>query len=341
MGITHFPPCIFTDKGTPAGFDIDLWEAVAKGIGAKTEYVEIKDFSQTFDLLRRGQIDVAMSGITMTLERERMVDFSHPYLKSGICIVTLNKAAGHSGFSMESLLQLEVLESFLNSLRSAIIFQLAVTLLLLVLAVAHIVYLLERFGMPVTGCEIGKGYFSGITDAVYFVILSFATGFCNTEAKPAAARMLNVAVIAIGIGFFSVFTALLSANFTFEKIQPEVTGADDLADVLVASERGTSSIDAARQLGAEVIQVDSIDEAYVRLLDGEVKAVITDLPNALYFISHENNQSLVVLPDLLRTEYYAIAVRNNSRILEAINREILAMYEDGRYATIYNRWFKE
>lgn len=341
VGISNFPPCVFIRNGEPSGFDIDIWKEIAKGIGAKTEYVVVEDFSKTFDYLREGRFDIAMSGLTMTEERERMVDFSHPYLKSGLSIVTINKAAGTSGISMESFLQLEVMYSFLNSLRSTIIFQLAITLLLLVLVSAHIVYLLERLGMAITGCDIARTYFPGIVDAVYFVVLSFATGFCNTDAKAAAARFFNVVLIGIGIGFFSVFTALMSANFTFEKIKPEVAGAKDLTGIPVATKRGSSSVGEAMQLGADVILVDSIEEAYSLLIDGAVKAVVFDTPNALYFVRNNQNDSVIVLPEMVRTEYYSMAVRSKSPFLESINRELLAMYEDGRYDAIYGRWFKD
>ena len=76
-----FPPFEYAgDDGTPAGFDIELINAIGEKLGKK---VEVKDME--FDSLVASignKIDIAIAGMTVTEERQKMVDFSDPYYEA-------------------------------------------------------------------------------------------------------------------------------------------------------------------------------------------------------------------------------------------------------------------
>ncbi len=87
---TAFVPFEFRDPktGEYVGFDIDLWDAIAKRIGV--EYtLQPMDFSGIVPALQTGSVDAALAGITITAEREKVVDFSHPYYDSGLSIMVM------------------------------------------------------------------------------------------------------------------------------------------------------------------------------------------------------------------------------------------------------------
>lgn len=63
------------------GFDVDLMEAVCKRLGRDCRY-RVMRFDDLLLAVNNNQVDVAVSGITVTLERHRLVDFSRPYLMS-------------------------------------------------------------------------------------------------------------------------------------------------------------------------------------------------------------------------------------------------------------------
>jgi len=83
-------PCVMRENGRYTGFDIELWEEIAKESGLAFAYRET-DMKGIFEDLVGGQADVAFSCITITEEREKAVDFSHHYLDSGLRIMVLNK----------------------------------------------------------------------------------------------------------------------------------------------------------------------------------------------------------------------------------------------------------
>lgn len=81
-----FPPLEFVKDGQRIGFDIDLINAIAKTLNRKVEWVDI-DFKGLIPGLIARRFDVAASGIYMTEERRRVVDFTDPYYKGGLAIL--------------------------------------------------------------------------------------------------------------------------------------------------------------------------------------------------------------------------------------------------------------
>ncbi|MCR5527100.1 MAG: basic amino acid ABC transporter substrate-binding protein [Lachnospiraceae bacterium] len=84
-----FPPFEYAgDDGTPAGFDVDLINAIGEKLGKK---VEVKDME--FDSLVASignKIDIAIAGMTVTEERQKMVDFSDPYYEAVQNVIVVN-----------------------------------------------------------------------------------------------------------------------------------------------------------------------------------------------------------------------------------------------------------
>ncbi|NEP15405.1 MAG: basic amino acid ABC transporter substrate-binding protein [Leptolyngbya sp. SIO4C1] len=73
------------DGGELVGFDIDLMEAIGERAGATVEFQSLP-FDGLIPSLQTGAIDAAISGMTITEEREQTVDFSRPYFRAGLAI---------------------------------------------------------------------------------------------------------------------------------------------------------------------------------------------------------------------------------------------------------------
>lgn len=83
-----FPPFEFQDEGNKeyVGFDMDLAKAVAKQMGYEVEIQNI-GFDGLIPAMEAGNIDMIVSGMSITEERSKKVAFSKPYYKSGLSIV--------------------------------------------------------------------------------------------------------------------------------------------------------------------------------------------------------------------------------------------------------------
>ena len=83
---TAFVPFEFKEGDKYVGFDIDLWDAIAKDIGASYE-LRPMDFAGIIPALQTGQVDVALAGITIKPERQEAIDFSDGYYDSGLLLM--------------------------------------------------------------------------------------------------------------------------------------------------------------------------------------------------------------------------------------------------------------
>lgn len=89
---TAFVPFEFKQGDKYTGFDIELWDAIAKDIGV-TYQLQPMDFSGIIPGLQSKQVDVGIAGITITDQRKQVVDFSDGYYDSGFMLmVPVNSA---------------------------------------------------------------------------------------------------------------------------------------------------------------------------------------------------------------------------------------------------------
>jgi len=88
----QFPPFEIVDShGNIVGFDIDLLNAIAEDQGFKVKYVD-QDFAGLIPALQTGNIDIIASGMTITDERAKQVNFSEPYITAGLALaVTVDR----------------------------------------------------------------------------------------------------------------------------------------------------------------------------------------------------------------------------------------------------------
>lgn len=83
---TAFVPFEFKQGDKYVGFDIDMWDAIAKEIGVQYK-LQPMDFNGILPALQTNNVDVALAGITIKDERKKVIDFSDGYYDSGFMIM--------------------------------------------------------------------------------------------------------------------------------------------------------------------------------------------------------------------------------------------------------------
>jgi polar amino acid transport system substrate-binding protein len=87
-----YPPFEMRDeKGEPKGVSVDLARALAEFLGRPLE-IQNLTFDGLIPSLKTGKIDLVLSSMTATEERARAIDFSDPYLKTGLCLLVGRRA---------------------------------------------------------------------------------------------------------------------------------------------------------------------------------------------------------------------------------------------------------
>ncbi|MCC6235307.1 MAG: transporter substrate-binding domain-containing protein [Verrucomicrobiales bacterium] len=82
-----YPPFEMRDEsGEAAGVSVDLARALAHRLGREL-VVENLPFDGLIPALKTGRIDLVISSLTQTPERSESIDFSEPYLQTGLCLL--------------------------------------------------------------------------------------------------------------------------------------------------------------------------------------------------------------------------------------------------------------
>lgn len=83
--INNFPPFEYVEDGELTGFDVELVNAILDEEDLEGEWV-VMGFDGLIPALQSGQIDLAVSDISVNEERKAVVDFSDPYYNDGQAI---------------------------------------------------------------------------------------------------------------------------------------------------------------------------------------------------------------------------------------------------------------
>jgi len=82
-----YPPFEMTDaRGNPSGISVDIAHALGRSLN-KNITIEDIPFDGLIPALKTGKIDLIISSMTATEERRKSIDFSDPYVRTGLCLL--------------------------------------------------------------------------------------------------------------------------------------------------------------------------------------------------------------------------------------------------------------
>jgi polar amino acid transport system substrate-binding protein len=315
-------PFVLPKSDPPAGFSVDLWSEVARRMHAEFAWKVVPQ-PELLQAVQRGDADVAIAAITMTPEREMLVDFSHPYFDSGLQIMVRVQQENH----------------FLSTLRSIpwqAIGQLFAAAFAIIFLFANLLWLIERR----RNSNFTKGYLRAIGEGLWGTMLIIATGEHGDRDAPGVVKRVTVVLMwLLGVVLIAQLTATVTSSQTVDRLQSSIRGPDDLPGKTIASVTGTVAGDYLAHRGLPFVNVNSGPEAIRMLTDGEVQAVVFDSPTLQYWAAKQGQGVVRVVGPLFRQEKYAIAVAEGSELRKKINEAVLMIYEDGTYEKIYAKWF--
>jgi polar amino acid transport system substrate-binding protein len=86
------PPLILKNRsGATVGFDVEIVSALATAMGLELKLIEVP-FADLLASVESGRADLAISGLTMTPERNARVAFAGPYFVSGMSVLAKSRA---------------------------------------------------------------------------------------------------------------------------------------------------------------------------------------------------------------------------------------------------------
>ena len=128
-----------------------------------------------------------------------------------------------------------------------------------------------------------------------------------------------------------------------QKDNNDIKSIEDLKDKRIAAQIGTTGAAKAHSVeGAVVTEFNTNTESAMELTNGGVDAVINDSPVIGYYLAQGGSEVAKTVGDVMEAEQYGIAVKkDNTKLLEDINKALAELKKDGEYDKIYKTWFGE
>ena len=308
------PPFVMSEGGKLGGLGIFLWDQVAREMGVQYTITEVAlgDMLQALSTPRdKRTVNVGISCISITAERERYVDFSHSFYETYTGIAVKEKG---------------IMASFMAIMTSpAALHGLAIFLGVAAL-VGAVFFLLERGSnskLYTMDSRLGR-----LVEALLVGSVFITRGPINFwEFKSLTARAMAT-VLAIGATFLIAgMTAVLASAFTLNSLRSQVTGLHDLAHMRVGALESSTTSSFLRKNGIPHQTRKELLALVEELDNGYLDAVVSDAAVLKYTlkIGKENGKygTLSVLPYEFDKQNYGFALETRSDLVEEVNLALL------------------
>jgi polar amino acid transport system substrate-binding protein len=330
-------PFVFYEGDHLAGFSVDLWQELCTQTNLQSTFKMETTVQDLLKAVQSGDADLGISAISITAERERMLDLSHPMFEAGLQILTRAGSTHRSAIS-----------SIVTAAQSPGILPIIVTMVLITIVAAHLIWWFERGQVKTSNPPNSPNsanlivtqphYYPGVLEASWWATSALAA---QADRMPHTARARIVASVwlFVSVIFLAYFTAWLTSALTVQQLRGNINGPEDLPGKRVASIQGSTSVDYLLQRHIAITEFASVEQALTALQRNNVDAVVYDAPVLLYYASHEGLGTVQVVGSIFHKEDYGIVFPPESRYRKRINEALLRTKENGTYDRIYRKWF--
>ena len=137
----------------------------------------------------------------------------------------------------------------------------------------------------------------------------------------------------------------LSTNKILVPENSDIKSAADLEGKIVAVQNGTTGADAIESLfgtnNSNIKKFENNNLAIMELLAGGADAVVADNTVIEEYVKNNPSEKLIVVEDTgsFEAEYYGLMFPKGSELKAEFDEAINKVFENGKYAEIYNDWF--
>ncbi|XP_057409849.1 glutamate receptor ionotropic, kainate 4 isoform X2 [Balaenoptera acutorostrata] len=291
--------------------------------------------------------DLAVAGLTITAEREKVIDFSKPFMTLGISILYRVHMGRRPGYF-----------SFLDPFSPGV----WLFMLLAYLAVSCVLFLVARLTpyewytphpCAQGRCNLLVNQYS-LGNSLWFPVGGFMQQGSTIAPRALSTRCVSGVWWAFTLIIISSYTANLAAFLTVQRMDVPIESVDDLADQ-TAIEYGTihggSSMTFFQNSRYQTYQrmwnymyskqpsvfVKSTEEGIARVLNSNYAFLLESTMNEYY---RQRNCNLTQIGGLLDTKGYGIGMPVGSVFRDEFDLAILQLQENNRLEILKRKWWE-
>lgn len=326
VGVYVSPPFVMEEAGRYTGMAIELWEAITRPLDLQSEYRQLSSFQALVDAAASGEIDAAVTNLTINRSRALQVDFTQPWFDAGLRIMVNEER--RTSF-------MEVVRGLSDSghLR-------AYAWLFAVIVIATLLLTLfdRRFDK-----DFPRRWRDGMAESFYSV-MSVATSGRSPARKNLfgwAGRIWQGLWLLCGVAVLAYLTSSVTSVMTTLSITSEISSVADLPGKRIGVLAGSIAEDYAEAEALERRAYNSLDAMVAGMLRGEVEAIVGDTPVLEYYEHTHPEDPLKVIGPIFEPDKYGFAFALDSALERDVTLELLRAQEIDLVEQLDEKYFGE
>ncbi|KAL5011752.1 hypothetical protein ScPMuIL_010303 [Solemya velum] len=344
---------ITSGKENFEGYCIDLAQMIADELGFKYEIYLVKDGKYGEPLpdgtwngmvgeLTRREADMAIAPITITSKRERVVDFTKPYMSLGISIM-IKKPSD----------QEKNVFSFMDPLS----YEIWMCILFAYIGVSVVLFLVSRFSPTEWHVDDDSSITNDFTisNSLWYSLGAFMQQGCDISPRSISGRIVGSVWWFFTLIIISSYTANLAAFLTVERMLTPIESAEDLAKQTeikygTVSAGSTKAFFESSQVavyermwaymtsaGADVFK-SSVQEGIEQVRSTDKYAFLIESAMNEYVNMQQPCNTMKVGANL-DSKGYGIATPRKSELRDRLTLTVLQLRESGKLANLKKKWW--
>ena len=318
------PLCFKTGK-VLTGFGCEIVEAVLTEAELRYELIEVEGLAAALEKLRSGDGDMTAAPVPQLSELEAEYDYSRGIYETGAQIV----ASTEIGES----------RSLWALLRAGYLMELLGAAFLVVIVVAHAIWLIER---KRPDSSFRPGYLHGIYDAFWWACVTATTvGYGDAVPRGPLGRAVALFWMFGALFLVTLFIGSITAAVTVGHLDRGIRTVEDLRGHKVGLLAATPLVERVRRRGVDPILYETPRALFDAMTAGELDAIVHEWAMGSYYVRHDGKGRAVLAGPRFTRSKAALLLPEESPHRESLDRAILRIVEDGLYDQIHDQWFQE
>ncbi|MEP6995192.1 MAG: transporter substrate-binding domain-containing protein [Acidobacteriota bacterium] len=322
VGVFEAPPYAMKGpSGEWRGFTVEIWKEIASDLGLKYR-LEEKTEAQILEGLSGGRLDLAVGPFASTEERQRVIDFSHTYLNTGLAVAVRPRS------------RYDRLWNLFRTLATSESAHIILAIAILSILFGGAIWLAERRRNPQFPARPAPGIGAGIWWAG---VTTTGVGYGDKVPITLAGRLLAIAWMLVSLILYVVLTAGLAATLAVAEFQ-QSSGTESLRHRVVGALDSSAPADFLRRNQVPVRLYPSFEAAVGALKQRKIDAVMFGEAILRYYAARDEGKNLAILPQIFMSEDLAFPLPDGSPLRDPLNLALRRTLAGPRYRDLKDRY---
>jgi ABC-type amino acid transport substrate-binding protein len=323
VGLYVSPPFVIEQDGRFSGMAVELWEAIAAELDLQSEYQVLPSIRELVTATSAGDLDVAVTNLTITQGRAERIDFTHPWYDAGLRVM-INEDRG-AGFW-----------DVIAGLRESGFLRAYAWLAFVIVVATILMTIFDR----VFDKDFPRRWRDGVAESFYSVMSVATTGRATRKNLFGwAGRIWQALWLVCGVGVLAYITSSVTSVMTTLALTNQINGLADLPGKTVGVFTGSVAEEFARDSALQSRSFDRIDEAVKALLEGRIAAIVGDAPVMEYYAGSHPDEPVAVVGPIFEPDKYGFGLTLDSALTRPLTVAILGAHESGLLDQLRAKYF--